>query len=186
MFAMNEEFKSKFHLAQKIIFIAYCFTFGLILISLLILGRNAERISLGVLLLLASVFHFAEFIRNRKNVQARTIFLCLCIIGIVLGVVTITVTSMDLWAVCLMFGIMDVFSGFMELVTNGVILKRSSKNPLELAEYVISTADIVFGVLLICELEEGIFVHVLFLTFVFMLNGILSLIKTIVELKKNE
>ena len=186
MISMSEHVKNRTELILKILFLIYCFVFGSFLITLLILGTNAERVSLGALFLLASVFHFAEFYRNRSNKRASFIFLGLAIIGVVLGIVSMAVESVTISNVCLMFGIMDVFSGVMELVISALILKRSSKNPLEFAEYVISTADIVFGTLLIFELEHGIVLHVSFIAAVFILNGMLSLIKLILDLKSDE
>lgn len=186
MISMNQHSKNKTEIALRLFFISYCFVFAGILIAFLIIGRDFERVALGILFLLASVFHFAEFYRNFKNPRAKYIYLGLAIIGVGLGIFTLVYYKAELWLVCLLFGLLDALSGLLEIGTNAFILKRSVKKPLELAEYVISSADILFGILLILELEEGIFVHVVFLTTVFLANGALTFTKLILDLKKHE
>ena len=186
MISMNKHPKNKAEIALRTFFISYCFIFTGILIAFLIIGRDFERVALGTLFLLSSVFHFAEFYRNFKNPRAKYIYLGLAIIGVGLGIFTLVHYKAELWVVCLLFGLLDVLSGLFEIATSAFILKRSCKNPLELAEYVISSADILFGILLILELEKGIFVHVVFLTTVFVANGALTLTKLILDLKKHE
>ncbi len=186
MIAMNKHSKNKSEIALRLFFISYCFIFAGILIAFLIIGRDFERVALGILFLLASVFHFAEFYRNFKNPRAKYIYLGLAIIGVGLGIFTLAYYKAELWLVCLLFGLLDALSGLLEIATGAFILKRSCKKPLDLAEYVISFADILFGILLILELEEGIFVHVVFLTTVFVANGALTLTKLILDLKKHE
>ena len=186
MISMNKHPKNKTEIALRVFFISYCFIFAGILIAFLIIGRDFERVALGTLFLLASVFHIAEFYRNFKNPRSKYIYLGLAIIGLGLGIFTLVHYKAELWLVCLLFGILDVLSGLLEIATSAFILKRSCKKPLELGEYVISSADILFGILLILELEKGIFVHVVFLTSVFVANGALTLTKLILDLKKHE
>ena len=186
MMSMNKHSKNKTEIALRLFFISYCFIFAGILIAFLIIGRDFERVALGILFLLASVFHFAEFYRNFENPRAKYIYLGLAIIGVGLGIFTLVHYKIELWLVCLLFGLLDAFSGLLEIGTNAFILKRSCKKPLDLAEYVISSADILFGILLILELEEGIFVHVVFLTTVFVANGALTLTKLFLDLRKHE
>lgn len=186
MISMDKHSKNKAEIALRLFFILYCFVFAGILIAFLIIGHDFERVALGILFLLASVFHFAEFYRNFKNPRAKYIYLGLAIIGVGLGIFTLVDYKVELWLVCLLFGLLDAMSGLLEIGTSAFILKRSCKNPLELAEYVISSADILFGILLILELEEWIFVHVVFLTTVFIANGALPLIKLFLDLRKNE
>lgn len=183
---MNKNSKNKTEIVLRLFFILYCFVFAGILIVFLIIGRDFERIALGILFLLASVFHFAEFYRNFKTPRSKYIYLGLAIFEVGLGIFTLVHYKVELWLVCLLFGLLDVLSGLLEIGTNAFILKRSYKKPLELAEYVISSADILFGIFLIVDLEEGIFVHVVFLTTVFVANGALTLTKLFLDLKKHE
>lgn len=151
-----------------------------------IVGYAGEKVFLGILFFLASVFHFGEFQRNSSNVLARYIYLGLALFGVALGITILIVKTIDLPTVCLVFGIMDAASGLIEILTNSLILKMSIKTPTNCAEYLISTADIVFGIILIIKLQNGLLIHILYLATIFIVNGLIALIETIVKYKSHE
>ncbi len=183
---MNSQRKVKLELFQRIVFLFYCFFVGATLISFSIIGYTAERVSLGILFLLASIFHIVELQKNYKKLPARYIYFGLTVVGIVLGIVSIVVDSIELTTVCLIFGIMDTTSGLLEIFTNSVILKKTIKTSINFVEYAISAADILFGIILMIELEEGLLVHVIYLGTVFLTNGIIVLVELIGHWIKHE
>ena len=183
---MNQEVLQKSALIQRIIFLVYCLFFGVILIVFSILGYEASRISLGILFLLASVFHISEFHHNFKNKIAASIYGGLAVAGIIIGIGTLLDNFLELWVVCLAFGIMDVVSGVLEIITNAAILKRTIKSRLNITEYLISVADIIFGILFIIHLEHGLLVHVIYLAVVFFANAAITLAELVLEGEHNE
>ena len=183
---MKQEIFDRIEKIQRISFVLYCFFCSICMIVFSILGYKATRISLGILFLLASVFHILEVHRCRHNIPAMVIYIFLSIVGVTLGLISIFMESIDLATVCLIFGIMDVSSGALEITTNAAIFKKSIKSPTNFTEYAISTADIIFGIILIIKLEEGLLVHVLYLALVFIVNGIVALIESIKDFKLNE
>ena len=186
MFSMNQEFKVRSERIQRICFILYCLFCSATMIVFSIIGYSAEKSSLGILFLLASVFHISEFHHYNRNKSAGTIYFALSVIGIVLGVIALTLNNLELWVVCLAFGIMDTVSGILEIFTNAVLLKKTVKSRINFTEYAISTADIIFGILLIISLEKGLKVHILYLAIVFLVNAAIAITHIATEVGKHE
>ena len=186
MFSMTNEAKTKFSLLKKIAFIAYCFFICGALIAFSIVGYEIGRVNLGILFILTAVFHYLEFEKHLKNPAARYIYAGLTFVGVILGFLCISLEGFELKTICLIFGIMDLSSGAIEIFTNALILDKTVKNPIFLVEYLISTADIVFGILLIIEREQGLLVHVLYLSAVFLVNGILALVELLLHKHHHE
>ena len=186
MFEMKQEAKVRAEFIQRITFIVYCLFCAGTMIAFSILGYTAERVSLGILFLLASVFHISEFHHYNNNKVAGTIYFALSIIGIILGVWSLVDGNLDLWLVALIFGIMDVVSGAFEIFTNAVILKKPFNSRTNITEYAVSTADIIFGILLIIHRENGLTVHVIYLAIVFLINAAVAITHIASELGKHE
>lgn len=186
MFEMKQEVKARSELIQRIIFIIYCLFCAGIMIAFSIIGYAVERASLGILFLLASVFHISEFHHYNKNKAAGTIYFALSIIGITLGVWSLVDGNLDLWLVALIFGIMDVVSGAFEIFTNAVVLKKPFNSRSNITEYAVSTADIIFGILLIIHRENGLTVHIIYLAVVFLINAAVAMTHVTNELGKHE
>lgn len=183
---MKEERLAKAEKIQRIAFVLYCFLCGGVMIAISITGNAASRYLIGSLFLLASVFHALEFHKHFDKLPTRLIYGLLFLAGIVFGILTLVLKKASLDHVCLVFGIMDVSSGLLEIFANSVILKKSVKSPINFTEYAISVADIIFGTLLIIEGDEGVLVHILYLSVVFIVNGIISLLETIKDLEVDE
>ena len=186
MVSMREEIKKRSEFVQKIIFVLYCLFCGCTMMVFSILGYTAERVSLGILFLLASVFHIYEFHHYNRKKIAGTIYFVLSIAGISLGVWTLIDSNLELWVVCLVFGIMDVLSGILEIITNAIVLKKPFNLRTNITEYCISTADVIFGVLLIISLEKGLLVHIVYLAIVFLINAAVALTEIAGKIGRHE
>lgn len=179
---MNNEVKKHAERIQRFVFILYCFFFAGTLIAFTSIGYMAEKISLGILFFLTAVFHIYEAHHHFNNTGARLVFGLLSIVGILLGIISVA-SEIDLKICCLLFGIMDAASGLTEILTNYFILKRTGKTLLNITDYIVSVADIVFGIILIIKLENGLLIHVLYLSIVFIINGCIALFEAIYDLK---
>lgn len=186
MISMTTELNAKYILFRKISFITYCFLIGVALVVFSILDYPVQEVNLGILFILTAAFHYIEFEKHIKIPAARYIYAALAVIGVVLGFVSIFYEPLELWTVCLIFGIMDTASGLIEIFTNAVILDKTFKNPISFVEFAISIADIFFGIILIIKLEAGLLVHILYIAAVFFINGIIAIIELIHHKRKHE
>ena len=186
MSAMKEEKKKRYELIQKSIFVVYCLLCGGTMIVFSILGFKAERVSLGILFLLTSVFHIAQFHHYNNKKVAGSIYFALSLVGITLGLISLIGSQIELWVVCLMFGIMDVVSGGLEIFTNAVVLKKPFKSRSNCTEYIVSTVDIIFGILLLIKLEEGLLVHIIYLSVIFIVNAAVALTEIASKVGRDE
>lgn len=148
---------------------------------LIISNQNVQeeqyQVMLGVLMLLSSVPHFLIYFINGK-----LSYLVIGIVGIVFGTLCLTTEQFNPEQICMVWGCLDICRGLTEIVNIAPTLKH---HKTEIVEILISTGDIVVGILLCIHLVHGLKLHLTYLSIAFLITAV-KYIAEYIFIRRNE
>lgn len=155
-------------LSLKITYIIFLVGVAVLTTTLVCADFTFTKVEIGLLFMAGAIPHLNEFIERRKHRLVRNIFLALVVIGFLFGFAMVFDKKLTFDNVCLMFGLLDICRGILEIVINGVIYKKTPKNLVNFLNYGVSVGDIIFGIILSIKGAHGLVGHLLYMSFAFL------------------
>lgn len=122
--------------------------------------EEKDNFFIGLILLITGIPSISLFITLKGHKYFSKFFYLLSgITAIILGLIFMLCPEIHQDHLFIIIGIFDIIRGLYEAIEAGIEIK---KNKLELIEFIPAIGDIVFGILLIIELENGYYNHLIF------------------------
>lgn len=137
---------------------AYYLALAIILVTLLLakVVRGANWF-LGTIIFVSSIPEIMLYFIDNKYSHKNTIFsLFIAIFGMIAGLCFILIPSISTSHICLVWGVLDIISGLIQLIDSFIEFKE---NKLVIAKSIIGLLTVAVGILLCIELEDGIIFH---------------------------
>lgn len=136
----------------------------------------------GVFILITSFIHvILYFYQKGYKSLDKGFLLIIGLIGIALGIVFIVNKDITLENMCFYWGILDIVRGALEIAH---IVPQVKNNKLYIVEIVLSSGDIVLGILLCIHLSQGLQVHLTYLGIAFLVSAFNQIVNLIIRKKK--
>lgn len=103
------------------------------------------------------------------------------LIGVALGIVFIVNKDITLENMCFYWGILDIVRGALEIAH---IVPQVKNNKLYIVEIILSSGDIVLGILLCIHLSHGLQVYLTYLGIAFLVSAFNQIVNLIIRKKK--
>ena len=150
--------------------LVYLLTMGVLFIvfSLGLIQRNNTFI--GLCLLFVSIPLLFAF--TRKNVEALFFRIAFTILGLalfIISLITMATGEIDIDNVLVWWGVLDIITGVVEAgeSTTDIVLRKQKRG---FAGILLGLVEIVFGILLIVHLREGLTLHLIITGIIFLLT----------------
>ena len=138
---------------------------------------ESQKFILALLILLSSVPHILIYIINRTKVS----YLVIGLVGIAFGSFFLATDVFDANQICMIWGVIDICRGLTEIINVAPTIRKNKK---EIIEIVISTGDIVVGVLLILHRADGLQLHLIYLGIAFLVTAAKLVTEYFVEVRR--
>ena len=148
-----------------------------IIISNQTIGDERLKMTLGILMLLSSVPHFLIYF-----IHGKLSYFIIGIVGTAFGTMSLASDIFEPEQICMVWGCLDICRGLTEIVSIAPTLKHHKS---EIIEILISTGDIVVGVLLCIHLVHGLKLHLTYLAIAFLITAVKYIVEYVFE-KRNE
>jgi len=182
---MNEAHKKLYKKIVYIFSIFYHFAVGLTIIILLTTkDLNGLEILLPIFILLGCVPHLLIYSVDSK----KTSYLIIGLVGLAFGILFLVTWESPYFSVeeiCIIWGIIDICRGATEII-NVLPHMIKHKNNADIVEILVSTGDIVVGILLCVHTKEGLTLHLIYFAIAFFVTSAKSAIDMFIERHKNE
>lgn len=148
--------------------------FGIIIFIIAFQHYEVTQLILGMLILIGCIPHFLLYCVDRSKKG----YLLLGTIGVAVALIAIIFKQFELTHIFIMWGVLDVCRGATEIFDS---LPKVKTRKLEIIELLVSTGDIIIGILLCIHLEEGLKLHLIYFGVSFILIGLKYIIEMLVE-----
>lgn len=144
---------------------------------------EALLVILEICLIISGLAKICDYIGGHKINHTFNFDIAFGIISIAIGIVALA-RQMELKYICLLWGIFEVVEGAFEI--QHLIALVHQKEKIAIAEIVITSIQIVFGVLLCINTAEEIKLHLIIVGIVFVLSAIAQVLKTVNEHRRKD
>ena len=104
-------------------------------------------------------------------------------VSVIIGLIFILCDEISIMHMCLVWGILDIVRSAYEIFD---AVRELKHDKLEIIEILAGTADLILGILLTIEKEEGITMHMIIMGAALILIGIRFIVELIIKSKKHE